>query len=230
MKKEKTASVLGGIFAAQLAVAVPVLALPNAQAPVRVARAKAEASQVSAAPAAEFAIAARAMIDQYCTGCHNDRVRAASLVLTSDKIDIAHVGANPDIWEKVVKKVGSGAMPKAGSPRPAPAVLKNFVGGLSMALDRVAAANPNPGRPVPHRLNRTEYTNAIRDFLALDIDGREMLPADDSGYGFDNIGSVLSLSPSLMQRYMLSAHQVAATEQPEDELTRLGVGAYQIQD
>jgi cytochrome c5 len=211
MKKEKTAAVLGGIFATTLAVAVPVLALPNAQAPVRVAQAaaKAEASQVSAAPAAEFPVAARAVIDQYCTGCHNDRVRAASLILTSDKIDIAHVGANPDIWEKVVKKVGSGAMPKAGSPRPAPAVLKNFVGGLSTALDRVAAANPNPGRPVPHRLNRTEYTNAIRDFLALDVDGREMLPADDSGYGFDNIGSVLSLSPGLMQRYVLSAHQVA---------------------
>jgi len=164
MKKEKAAAVLGGIFATTLAVAVPVLALPNAQAPVRVAQAaaKAEASQVSAAPAAEFPVAARAMIDQYCTGCHNDRVRAASLVLTSDKIDIANVGANPDIWEKVVKKVGSGAMPRAGSPRPAPAVLKNFVGGLSTALDRVAAANPNPGRPVPHRLNRTEYTNAIR--------------------------------------------------------------------
>jgi cytochrome c5 len=211
MKKEKTAAALGGIFATTLAVAVPVLALPNAQAPVRVAQAaaKAEASQVSAAPAAEFPVAARALIDQYCTGCHNDRVRAASLVLTSDKIDIAHVGANPDIWEKVVKKVGSGAMPRAGAPRPAPAVLKNFVDGLSTALDRVAAANPNPGRPVPHRLNRTEYTNAIRDLLALDVDGREMLPADDSGYGFDNIGSVLSLSPSLMQRYMLSARQVA---------------------
>jgi hypothetical protein len=68
-------------------------------------------------------------------------------------------------------------MPRAGAPRPAP-VLKNFVDGLSTALDRVAAANPNPGRPVPH-LNRTEYTNAIRDFLALDVDGREMLPADD---------------------------------------------------
>jgi len=209
MKKEKTVAVLGGIFAATLAVAVPVLALANA--PVRAAQvaAKAQARQVSAAPAAEFPVAARALIDQYCTSCHNDRTRAASLVLTGDKIDIADVGANPDIWEKVVKKVGSGAMPKAGAPRPAPAVLKNFVDGLSMALDRVAAANPNPGRPVPHRLNRTEYTNAIHDFLALDVDGREMLPADDSGYGFDNIGSVLSLSPSLMQRYLLSAHQIA---------------------
>src|SRR6201996_1965024 len=211
MNKEKSVAVLGGIFAITLAVAVPVLALPNAQAPMRVAQAaaNAEASQVSAAPAAEFPVTARALMDQYCTGCHNDRVRSGSLVLTSDKIDIANVGANPDIWEKFVKKVGSGAMPRAGAPRPAPAVLKNFVIGLSTALDRVAAANPNPGRPVPHRLNRTEYTNAIRDFLALDVDIREMLPADESGYGFDNIGSVLSLSPGLMQRYMLSAHQVA---------------------
>ena len=164
MNREKTAAVLGGIFAATLA--VPVLALPSVR--VAQAAAKAQAPQVSAAPAAEFPVAARALIDQYCTSCHNDRVRAASLVLTSDKIDIANVGANPDIWEKVVKKVGSGAMPRAGSQRPAPAVLKNFVGGLSTALDRVAAANPNPGRPVPHRLNRTEYTNAIRDLLALD--------------------------------------------------------------
>src|SRR5690242_10383856 len=159
MNKEKTVAVLG-LFATTLAVAVPVLALPTAQAPVRVAQAgaKAQAPQVSAAPIAEFPVAARALIDQYCTSCHNDRVRAASLVLTSDKIDIANVGANPDIWEKVVKKVGSGAMPRAGAPRPAPAVLKNFVDGLSTALDQVAAANPNPGRPVPHRLNRTEYT------------------------------------------------------------------------
>jgi Protein of unknown function (DUF1587). len=198
MNKEKTAAVLGGIFATTLAVAVPVLALPNAQAPVRVAASRRKGGSVASlrCPRSGVSGAARALIDQYCTGCHNDRVRAASLVLTSDKIDIANVGANPDIWEKVVKKGGSGAMPRAGSPRPAPAVLKNFVDGLSTALDHVAAANPNPGRPVPHRLNRTEYTNAIRDFLALDVDGREMLPADDSGYGFDNIGSVLSLSPA----------------------------------
>src|SRR3954471_1764241 len=141
MSKEKTAAVLGGIFATTLAVAVPALALPNAQAPVQVAQAaaKTKASQVSAAPAAEFPVAARALIDQYCTSCHNDRVRAASLVLTSDKIDIANVGANPDTWEKVVKKVGSGAMPRAGSPRPAPAVLKNFFGRLCAAFGAVSA-------------------------------------------------------------------------------------------
>jgi hypothetical protein len=94
-------------------------------------------------------------------------------------------------------------------------------------LDRAAASDPNPGSPVPHRLNRAEYTNAIRDLLSLDIDGRALLPPDDSGYGFDNIGSVLSLSPGLLERYMLTAHTVARlatgdpTQHPGTETHRI---------
>jgi hypothetical protein len=151
----------------------------------------------------------RALLDQYCVTCHNDRVRAAGLILTGDRVNVDRASENAATWEKVVRKLGSGAMPPARMPRPPAAVLESFVTDLETALDRAAAAAPNPGRPAPHRLNRAEYTNAIRDLLALEIDGRSLLPPDDSGYGFDNIASVLSLSPGLLERYMLTAHKIA---------------------
>ena len=91
-------------------------------------------------------------------------------------------------------------MPPAKMPRPSAETIQNFVAGLEASLDRAAAAAPNPGKPSPHRLNRVEYTNAIHDLLALEVDGRSMLPPDDSGYGFDNIGSVLSLTPGLLEK------------------------------
>ncbi len=116
---------------------------------------------------------------------------------------------HPALWEKVLRKVTSGEMPPAGMPAPDAASAAGFATRLEEALDLAAAANPNPGRLPAHRLNRAEYSNAVRDLLALDLDVGNMLPADDSGYGFDNIADVLSLSPALLDRYMFAARRIS---------------------
>ncbi len=149
----------------------------------------------------------RTVLDQYCVTCHNQKARTAELLL--DQADVENIGQQPGVWEKVVKKLRSGAMPPTGMPRPDQATYDSFATYLETALDRSAAAHPNPGRPVLHRLNRVEYTNAVRDLLAVDIDGNTLLPADDSRYGFDNIGEVLTVSPLLMERYMAAAGKIS---------------------
>jgi mono/diheme cytochrome c family protein len=152
---------------------------------------------------------ARSLLDAYCVRCHNPRLKTAGLVLDRT-VDADDVTVAPEMWERVVRKVRSGAMPPAGLPRPDATSFKSWVSNLEGALDRAAEASPNPGRPAAvHRLNRAEYANAVRDLLAIQIDGRSFLPADDSGYGFDNIGDVLSVSPGLLERYMLAAAKVA---------------------
>jgi uncharacterized protein DUF1592/uncharacterized protein DUF1588/uncharacterized protein DUF1587/uncharacterized protein DUF1585/uncharacterized protein DUF1595 len=148
----------------------------------------------------------RAVLDRYCVTCHNERLRTGGLSL--EKIDVAHVADAPVVWEKVVSKLRGGAMPPAGLPRPEQASLDAFATYLETALDRAATEHPNPGRPALRRLTRTEYRNAIRDLLAVDIDAGSVLPADDSRFGFDNIGSVLTLSPLLAERYLAVARQV----------------------
>ena len=152
----------------------------------------------------------RALLDRYCVGCHNDRTPTAGLNLQTVALDqVGHVPDEIGVWEKVVQKLRAGTMPPAGRRRPEPKAYDQLALWLEASLDAAAAANPNPGRPVIHRLNRAEYTNAVRDLLALAIDGRSMLPADDSGYGFDNIGDVLSISPSLLERYMIAAARIS---------------------
>jgi cytochrome c5 len=140
----------------------------------------------------------RALLDRYCITCHNERLKTANLML--DKTDLEHVGEGAEVWERVITKLRSGAMPPAGGPRPDKATVDEFISWLETTLDHGANAHPNPGRPAVHRLNRAEYTNAIRDLLALEIDGASLLPADDSGYGFDNIADLLSVSPGLLER------------------------------
>ena len=149
----------------------------------------------------------RALLNRYCVTCHNEKLRTAELLL--DKAVVENVGENAPVWEKVVRKLRSGAMPPAGMPRPDQATYNSLATYLETGLDRVAAAKPNPGRPAIHRLNRTEYTNAIRDLLAMDIDGASLLPADNSGYGFDNIADVLSVSPTLLERYTSAARKIS---------------------
>ena len=151
--------------------------------------------------------AERALLNRYCVTCHNERLKTAGLML--DKMDVEKVSEGAEVWEKVVRKLRTGAMPPAGMPRPDEAAYDSFAGYLETALDSAAAAKPNPGRPAVHRLNRAEYGNAIRDLLALEIDAESLLPADDSGYGFDNIGDVLSVSPMLLDRYMSAARQIS---------------------
>jgi len=147
------------------------------------------------------------LVKQYCAGCHSDQLKTAGLSL--ERRSLGSVGDNPELWEKVIRKVRAGEMPPAGMPRPSDAALRNFTGYLESELDRAAALHPNPGRPTAHRLNRNEYSNAVRDLFALDVNLGETLPVDDSGYGFDNIADVLSLSPVLVERYMAAARKVA---------------------
>ena len=149
----------------------------------------------------------RALLDRYCVTCHNQQLRTGGLLL--DQVDVEHVGEAAEVWERVVRKLRAGQMPPPGRPRPERAAYDGFATWLETELNRAAAARPNPGRPVVRRLNRLEYTNAIRDLLALEIDGRALLPTDESGYGFDNIGDVLSFSPGLLERYMSAARRIS---------------------
>ena len=163
----------------------------------------------SSAPVESPASPHRAVLNRYCVTCHNEKLKTAGLLL--DKMDLEKVSEGAPVWEKVVRKLRTGAMPPAGMPRPDKATYDSFSTYLETALDRAAAANPNPGRPAIHRLNRAEYTNAIRDLLAIDTDAIDipsLLPPDDSGYGFDNIGDVLSVSPMLLERYLSAARKM----------------------
>ena len=150
----------------------------------------------------------RELVDKYCLSCHSDRLKTAGLTL--EHVDVARVEADAEVWEKVGIKLASGLMPPVGRPRPDPVAAKAFVSGLYARLDQSAKAHPNPGRPLTHRLNRTEYANAVRDLLALEIDPRTMLPADDTDqHGFDNNAAVLSLSPTLLERYLTAARRIS---------------------
>ena len=152
----------------------------------------------------------RALLDEYCIGCHNDRARQAGITLQGiDTDQVGHVETEVEVWEKVAKKLRARTMPPPGRPRPDDALYDTVAASLEAALDAAALTRPNPGRPPIHRLNRVEYRNAIRDLLALEIDERELLPPDESGYGFDNIADVLAISPVLLDRYMVAAERIS---------------------
>ncbi len=149
----------------------------------------------------------RSVINRYCATCHNGKLKTADLDLNA--ADIANPGKAPHIWEKVVTKLRFRAMPPDPLPRPDEATYNSLVNYLTTELDQASVVNRNPGRPATaHRLNRTQYTNAMRDLLGLEIDGASLLPADDSG-GFDNLGEVLSVSPVLMERYLSAARKIS---------------------
>ncbi|HYR92303.1 MAG TPA: DUF1592 domain-containing protein [Terriglobia bacterium] len=149
----------------------------------------------------------RAVLDQYCVTCHNQRAKTAGLSL--DTLNVAKVEENAEVWEKVVRKLRIGMMPPKGAPQPDDTTRRSLVAWLTTELDRDAARNSNPGLPLMRRLNRTEYGNAIRDLLALEVDPSVLLPPDDAAYGFDNIGDVLGVSPVLLERYMDAAGRVS---------------------
>ena len=150
--------------------------------------------------------APRAVLQQYCVTCHNQRTRAGGLAL--DTLDMTQAGECADVWERVVRKLRTGAMPPAGRPRPDEAESNAVVTWLETELDRAAQEHPNPGRPTLHRLNRSEYRNAIRDLLAVDIDA-SLLPADNAAYGFDNNADALTLSSALTERYLGAAAKIS---------------------
>ena len=156
----------------------------------------------------------RAVLDTYCVTCHNQRLRTAGLAL--DSLDVTTPGTNPEVWERVIEKLRARAMPPPGLPRPDAATYQVVAGWLETEIDRAWAANPNPGRiNAVHRLNRTEYNNAIRDLLAVDLDVRTLLPGDETADGsFDNFADVLTISTTHLERYLSVARLV----------TRLAVG------
>ena len=148
---------------------------------------------------------ARALVDKYCVTCHNGKAMTGNLAL--DKLDIAHLGDHAEIGEKVVRKLRAGMMPPTGMPRPDRATTDRLITWMEGELDRSASTYlPPPGL---HRLNRTEYTNAVRDVLDLDVDATRFLPPDDSTRGFDNIAGALTLSPALMEAYLSAAGKIS---------------------
>ena len=149
-----------------------------------------------------------ATIDRYCLDCHNEIDREAGLVL--ERIDLADTSANADTFEKIARKLRGRLMPPPGGPRPDERTVEEFVAYLETSLDVAAELNPTLGRMSIHRLNRSEYGNAVRDLLAVEIDPAEYLPADDEGYGFDNIADILRVSPSLLEQYLAASSRVAS--------------------
>ena len=149
----------------------------------------------------------RALINQYCTGCHNDKLKTGGLSL--DAVNLENIGQAPEVWEKVLHKVQARYMPPVGTPRPDEKAYQSLVSYLETSLDQLSAAHPNPGRTAAmRRLTRTEYHNAIRDLLGLQVDVTQLLPPDESSFGFDNI-MVGELSPTLLDRYLAAARKVS---------------------
>ena len=166
------------------------------------------ASQSAAAAPAPIDPESAALVGKYCVTCHNDRLKTGGLSLQT--VDLANVPQHAAAWEKVIRKLRTGEMPPANvRSRPDPKSAAALAAYVESTLDGAAVSHPNPGRAPVHRLNRAEYSNAIRDLLAVDVRPGEWLPVDDSGYGFDNIAAVLSTSPALLERYMSAARKVS---------------------
>ncbi|MET0215142.1 MAG: DUF1592 domain-containing protein, partial [Vicinamibacterales bacterium] len=153
-------------------------------------------------------VSASAVLSKYCITCHNEKRKTAGLMI--DKLDLQHVGADAEVWEKVARKFRTHEMPPPGVSRPDAATYAAVTTHLENALDLAAVENPKSARVPVHRLNRTEYANAIRDLLGLEIDSRGVLPADDADQeGFDNVASVLSVSPALLENYLSAARMIS---------------------
>lgn len=182
------------------AIGCGALAAQSAPAP----RPAAKAENASPTPAAE-----RALLDRYCVTCHNDKTKIDNFSL--QKEDINAIGDHPEVWEEVIRKLRAGMMPPPGMPRPSLSKYEELRDWLEAQIDQKAAAHPNPGSVVLHRLNRTEYANAIRDLLDLQIDVTTLLPADDAARGFDNVAGSLTISPTLLEAYTTAATRIART-------------------
>ncbi|MGE0443641.1 MAG: DUF1587 domain-containing protein, partial [Vicinamibacterales bacterium] len=189
--------------------AAPATAQTAAQAPAAqgVRPAAAAAAQ---APAVRSAQDHTQMVQKYCVGCHNARSNTpAANPLRLDNIDLTNVARDAATWERVVRKLGIGAMPPQGMPHPGAEAIREFTGFLIAELDEAAQPERRPGTFVAHRLNRTEYANAVRDLLEVDFDATDMLPSDGGEFGFDNIATALKTSPLLLERYLTAALRVS---------------------
>jgi hypothetical protein len=148
------------------------------------------------------------LVNKYCVSCHNQKLKTANLTLDlADKVNVAN---SAQVWEKVIVKLRSRAMPPVGMPHPDSATYDSAAGWLESQLDRASALQVNPGRTANlHRLNRAEYANAVRDLVAIEVDAQAMLPPDEQAYGFENNAEVLSMQPALLDRYVTAAAAVA---------------------
>ena len=180
------------LFALPFLVWLALVSHPSAHAPIG----------QTAAPTAP-----RAFLATHCLGCHNDRARVAGLSLSG--LDVANVASHAELWEKVLHKIRTGQMPPAGRPRPAAGEATQVTTWLATALDRAAAAHPDPGRIGLHRLNRAEYANAIRDLFGIDVNAKAMLLPDEADEGFDNVAASLALSPAHLERYLTAAREIS---------------------
>ena len=161
----------------------------------------------AAAPAFDADAPHRALISRHCLGCHNNRLKTAGLEL--DALVEQHENLDRATWEKVARKLRARQMPPPGRRRPDESAYREALSSLEGELDRIAAEAPDPGRTETfRRLNRTEYHNAVRDLLALEVDVASLLPADSASYGFDNV-TVGDLSPTLLERYVGAAEKIS---------------------
>jgi mono/diheme cytochrome c family protein len=188
--------VVAGVVAAFFVVATP------ASLPLRAASPARQSAHPPASAAAE-----RALLDRYCVTCHNQKAKTAGVMF--DTLDVAHVGKDAAVWERAVRKLRGGMMPPLGMPRPDQASINSLVKFLETSLDQAALASPDPGAVALHRLNRAEYQNAIADVLGVHIDAAALLPRDDISDGFDNIASVLKVSPAFLDQYIAAAREVS---------------------
>jgi mono/diheme cytochrome c family protein len=164
-------------------------------------------SLCAATTAPEFGVKERAAFNQYCAGCHNEKLKSGGFSLST--LDLAHPNRAAEPAEKVIRKLRAGMMPPPGLPRPDPATAKAMAELLETTIDKAATTQPNPGRPALHRLNRTEYSNAVRDLLNIGIDVNAILPPDDMSHGFDNMADVLTMSPALLDGYVRAAGKIS---------------------
>jgi hypothetical protein len=170
--------------------------------------AQVEMSAQQSDPAPPATSSQRQFLDRYCVTCHNERLKTAGLIL--DRIDVSRPDSQPEVWEKVVRKLRTGVMPPPNVPQPPKADRLAMSTWLETSLDTASAANPKPGHTETlRRLNRTEYQNAIKDLLAVDVDAASLLPADESGHGYDNV-IVGDLSPTLLDRYISAAQKISS--------------------
>src|SRR6266852_4945268 len=149
----------------------------------------------------------QALINRYCTTCHNQKLKTGKLAL--DVLDLTHPEKNALTWERAIRKLRGGMMPPPGVPRPPLEAVNALATYLEDSLDKAGAANPNPGSVRIHRLNRAEYANAMRDIFGIDVDAAALLPTDDISDGFDNIANALKASPSFLEQYIMAARAVA---------------------
>ena len=158
-------------------------------------------------PVQMSATAQRALLDQYCVSCHNQKAKTGGLAL--DTVDLARPADNAETLEKVIRKLRAGMMPPAGSKRPDAAAYAALTSSIESSVDQAVATRPAVVPPGVHRVNRVEYANSVRELLGLEIDPAAFLPVDDASSGFDNLAGTLTLSPALVEGYIAAAGKIS---------------------